>query len=166
MPATITLPYTNPDDSSRFASIHSNPPGIRTGWPAVVYGQYGKGRVIWSAASFEKNEQDAHKQVFLRMIGLLYGGSPPLTTTAPAFVQFTLFRDDGDRSMYLNIVNVQEQTPLIPVGDFPVSLRVDAPAEAVLLLPDGAAVDFAQAGGALSFDVKGIDMFRMYRIVF
>src|SRR5690606_29050523 len=34
--ATIVLPYTHPDDWERFASIHSNPPGIPTSDPAVV----------------------------------------------------------------------------------------------------------------------------------
>ena len=41
--ATLTLPFTDPNDNSRFASIHSNPPGPGTEYPAVIYGTYGKG---------------------------------------------------------------------------------------------------------------------------
>ena len=47
--ATLTLPYTKPSEM-RFASIHSNPPGIKTDIPALVRKKLGKGTVIWSAA--------------------------------------------------------------------------------------------------------------------
>ena len=40
------LPYTDPAEPRRFASIHSNPPGIATGYPAVVLNHYGQGQAI------------------------------------------------------------------------------------------------------------------------
>lgn len=162
--ATVTLPYTNPDDSSRFAAIHSNPPGIRTDLPAIVYGACGKGKVIWSAASFEKNPQQAHRNVFAQLIHRLYDAELPLKTTAPAFVQFTLFEDKEQECLYFNAVNVQEHDTIIPAGTFDVQLRVDALVRRVLLLPDESDVPFTWNNGLLDFRVESMDLFRMYRI--
>ena len=50
--AYITLPYTARSEK-RFASIHSDPPGIRNPASALVIRKYGKGNVIWSAAPIE-----------------------------------------------------------------------------------------------------------------
>ena len=162
--ATVMLPYTNPDDPTRFAAIHSNPPGIRTDFPAIVYGPCGKGKVIWSAAAFEKNPQQAHKHVFAGLIELLYGPQRPLRTTAPAFVQFTLFADQAHHCQYLNAVSVQEHTPLLPPGDFRVQVRMDKAVRRVLLLPDESEVPFVCSDGQLDFPVENMEMFRMYRI--
>lgn len=162
--ATITLPYTNPDDKTKFAAIHSNPPGIKTDMPAIVYGEYGKGKVIWSAASFEKNPQKAHKDVFICMIRLLYGSSSMFSTSAPYFVQFTLFDDNKNNCKYLNVINVQEQVPLIKIDNFKIKLLSDKAIQSVLLLPDEIVVDYTYTNGILEFDVIDIDIFKMYKI--
>lgn len=41
--ATLTLPYTS-QDTVEFASMHSNPPGIKTKNPVIACADYGKGR--------------------------------------------------------------------------------------------------------------------------
>ncbi|HBP37872.1 MAG TPA: hypothetical protein DD640_03870 [Clostridiales bacterium] len=160
--ATITLPYTDPADPARFASIHSNPPGIKTDDPSLVFGRYGKGRVLWSASAFEGNPQHAHKDVFSRLIGLLYGGSQTVESSAPFFVQFTLF-DDAERGrLLLHIVNVQEQAVLIRLGGFTVKLRTDKPVKEVKLLPEETRVPFACKDGQIIFEADRLDIFKMY----
>ena len=164
--ATITLPYTNPKDTTMFASIHSNPPGVRTDLPSIVYGQYGKGKAIWSAASFESNQQQAHKNVFLRLIQLVYGGNSMLSSTAPRFVEFTLFNDQERSRFLLHAVNVQEHMPYIKVGDFSVSLKTDKPVRSVRLLPDSTEVKFDNKDGLLTFEVNDIELFKMYEFLY
>jgi len=164
--ATITLPYTSPGDYSRFASIHTNPPGISTGHPAIVYGEYGKGRVIWSAAAFEGNTSRAHKDIFLNLFSLLYGGDSMLSSTAPECVQFTLFDDCENGRLLLHAVNVQEQEPFFKAGDFRVSLKTEKPVRGVRLLPERIDEAFSFNEGVLSFSIKDMDMFRTYEIIY
>jgi len=162
--ATITLPYTNPGDTEVFASIHANPPGARTAFPSIVYGEYGQGKIIWSAAAFEAKPQKAYKDMFLKLIALLYGGESVLSSTAPPCVQFTLFDDPGNGRLLLHAVNVQEPEPYIKVSDFCVSLRTDKSVRSVHLLPCNEEVPFSFHAGALSFEVKDMELFRMYEL--
>jgi len=164
--ATITLPWTNPTNKSVFAAIHSNPPGIATDMPSLVLGTVGKGKVLWSASTFERNPQTAHRDVFANLVRMLYADEPLLSSTAPEFVQFTLFSDEEKNCLYLSAVNVQEMTSILPVGHFSVSLRTDKTVKEVHLLPDETTVSFISGEGHLSFDVNTLDILRMYRITF
>ena len=162
--ATITLPYTNPKDKSKFASIHSNPPGVKTEIPSIVYGEYGKGRVIWSASSFERNAQKSHKKVFANLIGYIFGGERILKSDAPEFIQYTLFEDKAQNCALLSAINVQEQPGIVKIKDFKVQMRTAEDVGAVKLLPQESDVPFDVKDGAVSFEVKDIDILAMYKI--
>ena len=41
---TMVLPYTDPADPTKYASIHNNPPGVPTDHPSIVLNQYGEGK--------------------------------------------------------------------------------------------------------------------------
>ena len=112
----------------------------------MIRGRYGKGQVIWSAASFERNPQKAHKAVFMRLIASLYAAPPRILSTAPSFVEFTLFDDADSGCLYLHCVNVQEQVPMVSVPDFDVALRLDRPVSAVEQLPGGEGLALHLAG--------------------
>ena len=162
--ATVTLPYTNPMDPVKFASIHSNPPGIATEYPAVVYGRYGKGRVLWSAGAFESTAARPQKDVFLNLFGLVYGGGSFLKSTAPECVQFTLFDDFEHSRLLLHAVNVQELEPFFRAGSFSVTLETDKPVSRVRILPGLEDLPFTFESGALSFEVKDMDLFVMIEV--
>ena len=49
-----------------FATIHANPPGIATDYPALLKTNYGKGTVIWSCVPFEKADRFQHSDIFCR----------------------------------------------------------------------------------------------------
>lgn len=162
--ATVTLPYTNPGDAGRFASIHSNPPGVKTDFPAVVFGRYGKGRVVWSAAPIEKSPQRAHRDVLDRMLRRLLGCAPALSSSAPPCVEFTVFEDDEQACLYVHAVNVQEQTPVIPAGGFSVSLRTEKRVRSVSRLPEESQIGFTLENGVMTFKVERLDLFAMFRV--
>ena len=163
--ATVILPYTNPQDFTKLASIHSNPPGINLDNPAVIYGSCGKGRVIWSSAPFESSEQPVHKRVFANMIELLTGDRMVLST-APGQIEFVVFKDDAADIMLLHCVNVQEQFPMIPLPGFDVSMRVPKPVKSVKLLPCCKDIDFVVENGYVRFSVESVDIFAMFEISF
>ena len=60
--ATLTFPYTKPTESC-FASIHSDPPGIKTAYPAVLERAYGKGKIIYSADPIENEEYIIYQRI-------------------------------------------------------------------------------------------------------
>lgn len=66
--ARVTLPYTVPDDRRKYASIHSNPPGIPTDFPAVTEISYGKGKVVWTTALLEEDERKNYKDIFANVV--------------------------------------------------------------------------------------------------
>ena len=164
--ATITLPITNPGDTAVFASIHSNPPGIKTEYPAIIYGQYGHGRVIWSSSAFEKNPQKSHKRIWINTFRLLYGDARRIESTAPDFVQFTLFDDPSNHCMYLHVVNVQEYEEILPVPTFICSLDPPHEIKWVESLPDEKRVDIARKNNRVEFFVDELNIHRMYRMAY
>ncbi len=109
---TTVLPYTAPSDP-RFASIHSDPPGIRTSNPAAILRRVGKGTVIWLNAPIES----AAPYQSRRLVGRLFRslcGKLKFETDAPGCVEVMTWEKDG--KSYLCAVNQQEQMPLIPIS--------------------------------------------------
>jgi hypothetical protein len=160
--ATITLPYTNPNDNTRFASIHSNPPGIHTKYPSLIYGKVGKGAVIWSASVFENNTQKAHKKIFAKLIKKLHKEEFDLTTDALPNIQFTVF--DDINCSYINIINVHEVMPIIKIPSFTINIKCNKKVESVKLLPNEENVAFSFKDGILSFTAKELYIYDKYKI--
>jgi hypothetical protein len=161
-----TLPYTDPADLAVFASIHSNPPGRDTDNPALVLGQYGRGRVLWSSAAFAKSEQPVHKQVFANLVRMLCPDVSTLCTDAPAHIEMTVFDDPVQHRTLFHAVNVQELHPASRTGPFKVSLHCGHPVAGIVSLPDSGEVMFDQQekDGPVKFEVDGLDLFRMLAI--
>ncbi len=162
--ATITLPYTDPADTAHFATIHANPPGIPTRSPALLQGTAGKGRVLLSCASFERNAQQAHRDVFLALLARLSGDLSPIRTDAPGFVEFTVFNDEERRCTYLHAVNTQDLDPLVPAGAFSVEFRSPRSIASGAVLPTGMPLPLELAGDTVRFHAPGLTVFGMWRL--
>jgi len=157
--ATLTLPYTRPEEL-RFASIHSNPPGISTDIPAVTVSDYGKGHVIWSALPIEDVPHEEYGQVLRNL--LQFFGQPRwfFTSDAPATVELTAFR--GEAGITVNAVSLDEGVKSAVVSPF--TVRVRGNAAAVELLPEGTPVPFRVEEGYTLFQTRPLRIFDMYRI--
>jgi hypothetical protein len=123
--ATITLPYTDPHDHLKVASIHSDPPGIPTDHPAVIYRKYGKGRVIWAAAPLEAAEQLPHRNTFTQMIKTLAIKPFAFESDCPKVVEMTLFHQPDKKRIILNFINIQDILPCLPIMDLTFRVRLD-----------------------------------------
>ena len=66
--AKIVLPYTDPDNYNEFASIHSNPPGKVSKYPAIVESKFGKGKVIYSCLPIEGDDRYNYKDILSKII--------------------------------------------------------------------------------------------------
>ena len=100
--AKIVLPYTDPDDNGIFASIHSNPPARKTDFPAIIEKNYGKGKVIWSAATIENDERENFKEVFAEIVKA--NVQVKIKVQASKYVECIVFKDGDD--YYVNLFDL------------------------------------------------------------
>ena len=161
---TLTMPYTDPADPSRYASIHSNPPGIATSDPAVVLHRFGKGKVLYVAGEIESSELYADIVAnFIRMLG----GDFCFEAQAPQSVEVTAFRQAENNRIVVNLVNFPKDLPSSPVDGIKMKLNIGGrEVKRVVLLPDGTAVDHESAGGRVSFEVPRMETFAMLAVDF
>jgi hypothetical protein len=161
--ATVTLPWSDPEDRSMFASIHSNPPGRPTEYPAIVLGRYGKGQVLWLSCSLESSQQESLRGVVTRLLRQLAEPSI-LQSDAPACVELTLFEDEG--RYILHAVNVQEASPALPIGAFNITLQTDKTVRQIRRAPGLEQLDFEQNGQGIRFNLPELDLFETCVIEF
>lgn len=160
--ATLTLPYTDMEEM-RFASIHSDPPGVATDVPMVVIRRVGQGWVIWSAAAIEGVDMEEYREIFLGLILAVRGNAPfSLSSDAPPRVEMTLFRGEGE--MLLHAVSLCDEAVSPEIPGFHVSVRAEKPVKAVRLLPDGGEIPFQWENGFVSFRTRPLAIFDTYRI--
>ena len=161
--AKCTLPYTRPQES-KFASIHSDPPGRATQLPAMVEGSYGKGHFFWSAMPIEAIDYDEYRKIFLNSIHrLLDGESMSFLSTAPDNVEITLFEDD--ECFYINTIQLDERSVMPDVPSFNIKIRCTENVKRVELLPSKREMLFEKKGEYISFDTLPMHVFSMYRII-
>lgn len=160
--ATLTLPFTDPDDPVHFSSIHNNPPGIPLRNPALLEHRFGKGRVIWAAGDVELAE--GAEELTFRLLSRLAG---PFTvqSTAPRVVEITTFWQEDRARFVLSMVNFPRELPAVPVLGTEVSIRIGARrARRVLLLPEEKALLFSSADGVVTFGAPRLDTFLMVAV--
>ena len=157
--ATLTFPYTKPNDV-RYASIHSNPPGISSRIPAVTVNSYGAGKVIWSALPIEEETYEEDRQIFLNLLHLDKKPEYFFTSDAPKHVELTAFRD-GDM-VTVNAAVLDEESVSTPVAPF--TIRVREKARSVKLLPGGQEIPFTWENGYTVFQTQKLHIFDMYAL--
>ena len=160
--ATITFPYTKPD-TTQFASIHSNPPGIPSEIPAITVSSYGKGKVLWSALPLESMDFPEYGDILLSLLQFVRPTAFAFTSNAPSNVEITAFRNPD--SMTVNAVALWDDTVSIPVPSFEIRVKTDTTPQKVTLLPDGDAVPFAYENGYTVFQTRTLHIYDMYQIL-
>lgn len=107
--AKVVMPYTDPDDKEIFASIHSNPPARATELPAIVETVYGKGKVIWSAATLENDERENFKEIFTAIVKA--NVNTKINVCASKYVETVLFKDGEE--LYINLFDLNFANDLV-----------------------------------------------------
>ncbi|MCC7263270.1 MAG: beta-galactosidase trimerization domain-containing protein [Candidatus Latescibacteria bacterium] len=160
--ATITLPYTNPKDPTRFSSAISNPNGIATADPAVVLNQYGKGRALYMAGGLERMEHDSHRAFFRRLLVLLNPAPPLVRTDAPRAVEVLVFDQPAAARLLVTVLNHQAELPPIPVSGARLALRLDGRRPKRLVrFPEGTEIPFTEQEGYAEFELPRLDTLLM-----
>jgi hypothetical protein len=154
------LPIADPRETRRFASIHSNPPGILTDRPALVLHRFGQGTVIYAAMPIEANK--AYGEIIGRILSFLAGGPFTFAADAPAVLEVTAFHQPDRRRFVINLLNGQDVFPAVPIHGARIRFHLAGRRPRKLsLLPAGSPLDFACDGDAVSFEAPRIDVFAM-----
>lgn len=162
--ATLTLPYT-PQDIVKFASIHSNPPGIKTDIPSMAVTDYGKGRVLWSALPIESiGNPYEYSRVFVDLLKELLGLEQTVFSDAPKDVEIVAFRDGNE--MTVSSVLLSEDFKARRVEPFEVCVKADRKPSCILQLPQETAVTFEYENGTIKYLNDNLDIFDMKKIIF
>ena len=159
--ATIGLPYTNPVET-KFSSIHSNPPGIVTDIPAMLLGEYGKGKVLWSSASCEAapSEFVSQNKIFKNAVEKLADSPWIFKSDGSPYVDITLIDQQQESRYLVSFVNLQSNRPVIPIHDFKVSINtMGKKITKVLQLPDEAEINFQVTDGYVEFTLKQLEFY-------
>ncbi|MBQ2967912.1 MAG: beta-galactosidase trimerization domain-containing protein [Clostridia bacterium] len=160
--AKITLPYTKPSEN-RFASIHSDPPGIPTDFPAVVLKTYGKGEILWSAVNLESMGFYEYGEIFMNLLKKLTDFEAlSFKSNAPEDVEITVF-ENGDE-MTVNTVLVNEKTVAPIISPFEIRVKTAQEPKSVTLLPENESINFRFENGYTVFNTRELKIFDMYRI--
>ena len=159
--ATITLPFTA-QDTHKFVSIHSNPPGVATKLPAMAVAEYGMGKVFWSALPIEEMEAYQYRTIFLKLLEQFFSFRRTIQTDALKDIEITCFNvQDG---LYVNVVLLNEEDKARSVDDFKIRIRCSKMPKRILLLPDGKEVEYTYRDGIVEFTVENLRIFAMYRL--
>ena len=161
--ATITLPYTAQDEL-RFASIHSNPPGIPTQHPALVIKKFGKGNVVWSAAPLELDTRPHYKNTVMNLMEkfLAKENFSVIANTTKNIEVVSFKTNDG---FLVSAVDLTCDDELLPVRPFGISVKSDRSVKSVVKLPDMTPVAFENKDGRVVFNTGGFTMFGMWKLI-
>ena len=160
--AYFKLPYTNPGET-RFASIHSNPPGIPTAYPAVLRRSLGKGNIIWSGVALEAINMYEYKKIFTNLLGILTEDFS-FSSNAPSNVEITVF--DCEDGIIVNTIVLNEKAFADKVLPFEISVKSAISPKSVNKLPEGESIPFKYTDGCVKFSSDVLDIFDMYKIEF
>jgi hypothetical protein len=161
--ATITLPYTN-QNTIKFVSIHSNPPGVPTDIPAMAMTEFGKGKVFWSAQPIEQINLYNYRNAFMGILKEMLRFDATIKSDAPKDVEIVTFVDENE--MYISTVGLNEDYTARKYEDFEISIKTDKKPECVRILPSERIVDFNYENGQLCFKSENLKIFNMYKIEF
>ena len=161
--ATLTLPYTH-QDTTKFASIHSDPPGIHTDYPAMAVTGYGKGKVIWSALPIEEIDRYDYPHILFGLFDTFFTLKKTLKSDASVDIEITCFKTDN--AIYVNSVLLNEEYKARKVGAFNIAISCDIKPKSVLCLPDETVIPFEYREGYVVFEVSDLKIFEMYKLIF
>lgn len=180
--ATLTLPYSLQastflicadlelqkeadlnDPRNESVSMHSDPPGIPTEYPAIIEAEYGAGKVIWACAPFEDTELCQQRKVFSALIDR-HVPDRRFYSDGPYVVECQLWEDKEKGESCLNVINLQYHHEVLPVFDFCVEIPMKGKPAAVTRVSDGKDMELIYENGRLVIHIDRLDLYEMFAI--
>lgn len=106
-----------------YASIHSNPPGKWTEYPALVENGYGRGKSLWIGSDFMARRFYSQKEYCKKIISSYL--PKDIETDLPNSVEITTLK--GNEKEMIGVVNMQNQFPPIPIYNSYIKIKMQKP---------------------------------------
>ena len=124
----LSLPDFPVQDPDHYASIHSDPPGTETTYPALTVNRFGAGRCIWLAAPIFLLRQHTQQEFGKKLFRNYLPSFPVEIENLSESAEVTWLVSADRKKHLLCIVNVQDEFPVIPLHDvritFPSGLNI------------------------------------------
>ena len=120
--------------------------------------------MVYAAGTLEALHKPDQAAAFLRLLRLLGGEPFSFETDAPHCVELTLYEQAEERRYMLNLVNIQEKLPSVPVYGVQISVRVPQTVRRIRALPGEREIPFTREEDAVRFTADRIDIFRMFAL--
>lgn len=149
------------DPRNESASMHSDPPGIATDYPAMMEAEVGKGKIIWACAPFENTSLTQPRKVFTSFVKKYVPEMRFASDDTPYVVEYQLWEDEEGK--YLSAINLQYADEVLPVFDFNICIRTEKPAK-ITRVSDGREMGFEYSDGKLVLHIDRLDLYEMFDI--
>ena len=149
------------DPRNESASMHSDPPGIATDYPAMMEAEVGKGKIIWACAPFENTSLTQPRKVFTSFVKKYVPEMSFASDDTPYVVEYQLWEDEEGKC--LSAINLQYADEVLPVFDFNICISTEKPAK-ITRVSDGREMGFAYSDGKLVLHIDRLDLYEMFDI--
>ena len=153
------FPYHDPD---HYASIHSDPPGYKTDYPALTVHPYGAGKCIFLAPPVfllrQYTQQEFGNRLFREFLPQLVVHSQNL----PESAEVTLLASNDQSCHLLCIVNAQDELPLIPLREVSLQLALPFSVRRITRVADKSEVKFCSENDLVCFSIPEIHAGEFY----
>jgi hypothetical protein len=179
--ARIVYPFAEPS-ADKFVNIMTNPPAVPTDWPACTSHTFGDGRAVYFAGGIDRDYADLSfpELRWLLADAVRVASAAPLKIElrAPMSVEMGAFEREDGRQLVVHLVNFQPEAgrdlfhsrhqiqEIVPVHGLELTIRVDAPAQAVHLQPDNTPLPYEQNGGEIEVHIDRLDYHQMVVVDF
>lgn len=153
-------------DPERYASIHSDPPGAESIYPAVTRHAYGKGLAVWIAAPFMILRHANHRNFAKKIFGEYLPHFTAAGTSLAESAELTLLESADRKSGIVAIVNAQNETPVIPLYEVELALNISRKVEKILNAATQQSVPFTQNDGILKFAPGKVHLAEYYQLFY
>lgn len=163
---TVVQPHFPCDHPERYASIHSNPPGVKTDYAGLAVNSYGKGRCVYIYSSLLKHRQHSQETFGIELFKEFIAPTIINAESLAECIEVTFLKSTIDDKLIVGLVNYQDELPNIPVIDL--HLEVYMPEnivpEKMTRVSSGENIVFACLNGVVSFKLSRLDDLELIEI--
>jgi hypothetical protein len=163
----VVEPYFPFNDPEKYASIHSNPPGIKTAFPGLTVNSFGKGRAVYLYSSLLKHLQYSQETFGRELFKQFVAPGAVISHNLPDCVELTILKSTTQNSWIVCLVNYQDELPGIPIHDlrFTIQLPAGFNAKTMTRVSDGQTIEFAADESRLNFAVTQLNNIEIIEII-
>ena len=164
--AKIAEPLFNPD-SEKYASIHSNPPGVITDYAGLTVNKYGQGQCLYLASPVFSLRQNAQQAFGTWLFGEYSPSALVVETNAPECVEITLLKSTTKNAYVASFVNYQNELPNVPVRELYATIRLPdgVTHRSCMRVSDNKKIAVKIEQGALRLEVPCLETIEMMEIM-